>query len=782
MAIDDRRERELVLAPNEYAYVLDTTKGHINCYVGPNKTSLAQTDQPVVFDAPSGRFRHADLKDAVSLFATAPAHGYVVLENPARDGAHPHPGVANSLVDLQVGRKTIVPGPASFALWPGQTAQVIEGHRLRADQYLVVQVYDVEAAHARWREALGRPDAPDDDRPRFVTGQLLVIRGDAVRFYIPPTGVEVVPEAGGRFVRDAVTLHRLAWCALLGEDGGRRYVRGEAVVFPSPTERFETVDGQRAFPAIELSDTTGLHVKVVAPYTDDAGEHAVGEELFLTGDGRIYFPHEAHQIVRQGGRTVHQAVAVPRGEGRYVLDRHTGEVRLVSGPVMLLPDPRREVVVRRVLSDRECQLLYPGNADALAHNRALRGEGPSRPRPRAEAPATDAEGWTGPRTLTLDNRFEGAVRVEVWSGHAVQVVDRAGGRRVVRGPASVLLGYDETLAALALSTGTPKSDATRLRTAYLQVTGNKVSDRVELVTADLVRVALTLTYRVSFEGTEPERWFAVDDYVRLLCDHAGSILKARVRQVDVRALQGAVAPLVRDVLLGAKDDDGRRPGRVFAENGMRVHDVEVLELAVLDPRVQALLDEAQAQAMARAVQVAAREAELDGRRRLEGVDRALAAARHETLTLQTRLEAERAEAAHTEALVSAARQAQLAEHAAARRQADAEVSAALGARRRAEVEANHAVDLARRRDLQALALAALDARVKGAAEVAGALDPHLVPALRRLGDQQLLSSLAEHFGELAAVEGRGLLETARRFLDFVPQSLVPSLRAEEPSA
>ncbi len=110
------------------------------------------------------------------------------------------------------------------------------------------------------------------------------------------------------------------------------------------------------------------------------------------------------------------------------------------------------------------------------------------------------------------------------------------------------------------------------------------------------------------------------------------------------------------------------------------------------------------------------------------------------------------------------------------------MSAALGARRRAEVEANHAVDLARRRDLQALALAALDARVKGAAEVAGALDPHLVPALRRLGDQQLLSSLAEHFGELAAVEGRGLLETARRFLDFVPQSLVPSLRAEEPSA
>ena len=42
-----------MLAPNEYAFVLDTTKGHVNCYVGPNKTSLAQTDQPVRFDEPS---------------------------------------------------------------------------------------------------------------------------------------------------------------------------------------------------------------------------------------------------------------------------------------------------------------------------------------------------------------------------------------------------------------------------------------------------------------------------------------------------------------------------------------------------------------------------------------------------------------------------------------------------------------------------------------------------------------------------------------------------------
>src|SRR5713101_878258 len=39
---------------------------------------------------------------------------------------------------------------------------------------------------------------------------------------------------------------------------------------------------------------------------------------------------------------------------------------------MFLPDPRVEVVVRRILSDGEVSLLFPGNAEALQHNRMLR--------------------------------------------------------------------------------------------------------------------------------------------------------------------------------------------------------------------------------------------------------------------------------------------------------------------------------------------------------------------------------------------------------------------------
>ena len=71
------RERDLVLAPNEYAYISDQTKGNINAYVGPYKTSLANTDQPVFFDERSKRFERCSLEQATKIFATAPEGWYI---------------------------------------------------------------------------------------------------------------------------------------------------------------------------------------------------------------------------------------------------------------------------------------------------------------------------------------------------------------------------------------------------------------------------------------------------------------------------------------------------------------------------------------------------------------------------------------------------------------------------------------------------------------------------------------------------------------------------------
>ena len=51
---------------------------------------------------------------------------------------------------------------------------------------------------------------------------------------------------------------------------------------------------------------------------------------------------------------------------RYVLNRASGEVRLVDGPCMYLPDPRQDVLVRRILDDRQIDLWFPFNPEAKA--------------------------------------------------------------------------------------------------------------------------------------------------------------------------------------------------------------------------------------------------------------------------------------------------------------------------------------------------------------------------------------------------------------------------------
>ena len=110
-------QKDLVLSINEYAYVLDETKGHVVCWVGPSKTSLSNSDKLVRFDTKSKSFVKCGYNDAINLFVTAPENWYAILKNPVDGNKHPTPGAANTLPeDIHIGRKVNVRGPVSFAL------------------------------------------------------------------------------------------------------------------------------------------------------------------------------------------------------------------------------------------------------------------------------------------------------------------------------------------------------------------------------------------------------------------------------------------------------------------------------------------------------------------------------------------------------------------------------------------------------------------------------------------------------------------------------------------
>ena len=635
MAIEGR-SGDLVLSQGTYALIQDGATGTVEVVTGPHKVSLADTDKPVIYEKDTRRFISTDLSKAVSVCPAADEGQYLVLTNPSKDELglkHPAKGKQSS-VDLTMGRKINVQGPVLFPLYPGQVAEVIDGHQLKSNEYLLIRVYNEQEAKqnlknavvktAEGAEVTSKTKSQLFEDKEIRTGNLLIIKGTDVSFYMPPTGIEVLEE-NGKYARDAVTLERLEYCILLDQNGDKRYVKGPDVVFPKPTEVFIENKNQKIFRAIELNENMGIYIKVIADYEElkvqkhpaagDKITYLAGQELFITGnEQKIYFPRAEHAIIKYGTDAIHYATAVPAGEGRYILDKIVGAVSLVKGPKMLLPDPRKEVIVKRILNDKTVSLLYPGNVEALSYNQKLRAEMGDSPSEFYEQPEVSVRSrgavskqtllssaiagfmddemvrkqeYTKPRTIKLDTKYEGAVLLNIWPNFAVQVVNKTGDRRVVEGPKVIMLEYDETLEVLELSTGKPKTDNVLMKTSYLQTKNNVVSDIITVETKDLIAVDVRISYKVNFEGDNKE-WFKVSDYVKLLAQHMRSLIRNAVKKQTVEEFNDKATDIIRDTILGVSTD-GKRTGRSFVENGMKIYDVEVLNIKIGDADISEML-------------------------------------------------------------------------------------------------------------------------------------------------------------------------------------------------
>ena len=628
-------QKDLVLSINEYAYVLDETKGHVTCWVGPAKTSLSNSDRLVVFNTTTKSFEPCKFEEAVHLFATAPEGWYIILKNPIENNKHPLPGANTLPENMVVGRKINIKGPASFALYPGQMAKVIKGHHLRSNQYLLARVYDPEAAQNSVAVMVDAEGNTITANEKYYAGQMLVIKGTEISFYIPPTGIEVIPienNPKNGYVREAVTLERLEYAILKDENGNKTYKYGPEVVFPKPTETFvQSPTGGNIFRVIELSPISGIYVKVIAEYTEGEGENAVthpaGEEMFITGnDQMIYYPRPEHAIISYDNKIMHHAIAIPEGEGRYVMNRMTGEIKTIKGPAMFLPDPRTEVVVKRKLSEKQCDLWFPGNVAAKNYNAGLNEKSVEKSlRTLAKGVvntfssvdditfSTDADycntsldaaystanslsatlanlesnasisrgtSYTKPRTITLDNKYDGVVSIDVWTGYAVNVISKSGKRKVVCGPQTILLDYDQTLEELQMSTGKPKTTDKVIHTVYLRHENNKVSDIISVETKDFVRCEVEVSYNVSFDKAQMDKWFNVDNYVKYLCDKMRSEVKKEVKKYGIEEFYQNYSTIVHEVVLTNK---------IFVENGMNVQDCEVLSIHIEDSVAEMLI-------------------------------------------------------------------------------------------------------------------------------------------------------------------------------------------------
>ena len=827
MAYDERyengnsmRQKDLVLATNEFCFLQNKTNGQIKTYSGPIMLTISQQESLVVFDAKSKQFKEvSNFDQAKQLFTSAPENWYVILKNPAPGNQYPEKGKAVLSPDLEIGRKINLRGPINFSLFPGQMCKVIRGHALRSNQYLLARVYEAEAAsksEGEMRDAEGNVIEKTNDT--YVNGQILVIKGTEVSFYIPPTGIEVIPvnnDDKNGYVREAVTLERLEYCILKDEDGNKRYVHGPEVVFPKPTESFVTSPkGGFIFRAIELSPISGIYVKVIAEYQDEGENgkvHPVGEEMFITGkDTMIYYPRPEHAIINYDGKMMHHAIAIPEGEGRYIMNRLTGKIATVKGPAMYLPDPRTEVVVKRKLTETQCNLWYPGNRAVLEYNVGLTERAVEKGAAtmnfmdsitayatatsnastlaNLEAKANISRGtsYTKPRTVTLDTKLDGVVSVDVWTGYAVNVISKTGERKVVCGPQTVLLDYDQDLERLELSTGRPKTTDSLIKTVYLRHENNKVSDLINVETKDFVRATVKVSYCVDFDKDHMDKWFAVDNYVNYLCDRVRSLLKRAAKDYTIYDFYQNYSDIVRNVTLGinpdAEEGDCERSKhhnhRFFPENGMFIHDVEVLSIDVQRDVENMILDK-QTDMIRQVLELA------DAQREAE-IAEALSVAEKKKQELRTqelvnKMELQKKEAATKLAIQSEINRKQEAEEK-AKKQAEVDmqkmldvINTAAIARDIAKFEAGiknqeleNATKQAHEKAMADIEAAKQKAYAETVQQIMESITPELIAALEVGGKCDLMETIAKHMSPYAIAKGESVVEATQKLMNGLP--------------
>lgn len=799
MADNNRNSRDLAITEGRFALVLDRTKGHVETLTGPYKSSLADTQTPIVFapDTKSGYRECESPQDAVQAYVVAKQGQYAVLYNPSKESGSekdfPPKGKGSLPSTLDIGNAVNITGPITFALWWQQQAEVIDSHQLKSNQFLLVEVNNEAQAKSNWKKAEIKPALAEDgsslpvnrdpesifnlDPAKFTLGQRIIVRGVEISSFIPPTGMRVVPDVSKSYVREAATLESQQYCVLRSENGKKRYCQGPAVVFPTATETFVEENGNRIFRCIELNPNSGIHVMVIADYTDEKTNKPVksGTELFITGkDTPIYYPRPEHAIIKYDNENyIHYATAVPEGEGRYVLDKDSGKVELRRGPNMILLNPTKEIFVRRVLSPTNTELYYPGNNEALRVNEELTsrmsnsnsdylsddnkaiacasaGMAYSSTGERRRSLVSDVvqrkSSYTPPRSLTIDNKYSGAVTISIWPGYAVQVVKKNGQSRVEVGPKTVLLEYDESLTKLSLSTGKPKTTDRLQDTVYLKVSGNQVTDLVGVETIDSIGITIKVALKVKFVG-EPSKWFTVDNYVKEVCDHVRSVLRGTVKKLSILDFTKSATEIVRDSILGLKSEKGGpRPGMSFETCGVVVHDVEVMEVKVADPVVAKMIVDSQQETIRGFLEISRKQQASVVVKEVESSEREVLSERQltEVKKHESALEATKRKLAllKEELNVEMERASIIAKNRLELANIENEINESVLLRDKATAEVKSQIDI----KIAELEKQKLDAETKAISDRLNAVDSDLIAAIQSSNDRDALVAVVEKMG------------------------------------
>jgi major vault protein len=157
-------------------------------------------------------------------------------------------------------------------------------------------------------------------------------------------------------------------------------------------------------------------------------------------------------------------------------------------------------------------------------------------------------------------------------------------------------------------------------------------------TADFVRATIKVSYCVNFDPAYKDKWFDVDNYVKYLCDRVRSLVKREAKKYNIEEFWQNYSDIIRNVAIQAdkKTEDGKHKGRFFSENGMYIHDCEVLSIDI-ESSIANLLNERQYENVSKGLQLSDAEKRVKIAEALALAEKKEQEVRNETLINQMKL-------------------------------------------------------------------------------------------------------------------------------------------------
>src|SRR5207248_946340 len=156
--MNERTSRKIPVTERQFLWVQDDDKGEVTLHVGPTMVSPTAADR-IVIDDGQGGFRE-DTTGRPQMMVELGDNQYAVLVNPLLENeGGPNGKFKQGRIEsrpLKNGTRSMIPGPCSFWLRPGQRAEVRDAHELASDQYLVVKVYGEVDKTAPFYEVTGK--------------------------------------------------------------------------------------------------------------------------------------------------------------------------------------------------------------------------------------------------------------------------------------------------------------------------------------------------------------------------------------------------------------------------------------------------------------------------------------------------------------------------------------------------------------------------------------------------------------------------------------------------